>query len=71
MLRRKTDTPDAKAFWDFIDETAKKVEDYPEWKRGGSKFRDQIRELDKTIEPGIVMCRDNPTTKPKDERIEK
>lgn len=35
MLKRKTDTKEAKEFWDFISETAKHVEKhFPRWKRG-------------------------------------
>jgi hypothetical protein len=35
-MKRKTDTHEEREYWDFIDKTAKRVEGYPEWKRGGS-----------------------------------
>lgn len=35
-MKRKTETAEEREYWDFIDRTAKRVESYPEWKRGGS-----------------------------------
>ena len=35
-MERKADTDEKREYWDFIDKTAKRVETYPEWKRGGS-----------------------------------
>lgn len=35
-MKRKTDTKEEREYWDYIDRTAERVENYPEWKRGGS-----------------------------------
>ena len=34
-LKRKTNNTENAEYWEFIDKTAKKVENYPAWKRGG------------------------------------
>lgn len=49
-IRRKTDTPEAKEFWDFVDRTAESVEkNFPPWKIGGHKMtkltNDEINQM--------------------------
>lgn len=35
MLKRKTDSDESKEYWEFADKMLKRVEDYPDWKKGG------------------------------------
>ena len=35
MLKRKTDSDESKEYWEFADKMLKRVETYPDWKKGG------------------------------------
>lgn len=35
MLKRKTDSDESKEYWEFADKMLKRVENYPDWKKGG------------------------------------
>lgn len=39
-------------FWDYVEETSREVDEYPDWKKGGSKFvesrkKQQAKEMEK------------------------
>lgn len=38
-LKRKMNSPEDEEYWEFVDRTAKKVETYPAWKRGGDNVK--------------------------------
>ena len=35
-LKRNMDTPESREYWAFMDKMLKRVENYPEWKKGGT-----------------------------------
>lgn len=46
MVRRRKDTPEARAFWEGVEATARRVESWPDWKRGMSSRRDFKTQLE-------------------------
>lgn len=38
-LKRKTDSPESREYWEFADKMIKRVEEYPNWKKGGDSIR--------------------------------
>jgi hypothetical protein len=42
MLRKRTDTPELRAYWQFVEETAAEVATWPAWKRGEKETDESV-----------------------------
>lgn len=46
MVRKRKDTPEARAFWEDVERAARDVESWPYWKRGMSKdIKSQLEDV--------------------------
>lgn len=54
MLKRNTDDPEARAYWEFVDKTAAEVATWPAWKRGIDMNRDTILLGDNSADTAAV-----------------